>query len=145
MGWKVYQHQQPSGRVVHRLAFYHKRTKTLHVLKGKQYKLLKSYRFSFQKRHRDIDHVYLPKAYAITQILPNGLSELGITSVIVSKGAQDAIRIYKRSSSYIQHTMYLPNGQIIPPPPLSYAVTTSHHSYDKLAWKTLNKPDQIKD
>lgn len=140
MGWKIHRHVQPSGRVVQQLAFYHKRTKTTHVLKGSKYKLKLSQPLSTQKRSRNIDHFPTYTQYMVTQRLTPDLEALGITRQAYSPNPKAAISYYKHLRSYIKHTMRLPNGQVITPPPLSYAVVHDYTPECQLVWKTLNKP-----
>lgn len=138
MGWKIHKHVQPSGRTVHKLAYYHKRTKTLHVLKGSRYNLQKTSSLRAQKQCRNIDHIHRPVMYAVSQRLTPELDALNIVRVIMHAELKSAVRLYRLSHSYIKHTMYLPDGQVIPPPPLSYAVVQRHDD-SRLAWKTPTK------
>ena len=139
MGWKIHRHEQPSGRVIHKLAFYHKRTKTLHIFKGRKYELKLSQSLDRQKRDRGICHSPSYMNYAITQQLPPDLANLGITTVIYAESPIKAIKLYKRTLSYIQHTMYLPDGRVIAPPPLCYAKVRTCTNEPTSTWKPLNK------
>lgn len=139
MGWKIHNHVQPSGRTVHKLAYYHKRTKTLHVLKGSRYNLLKSCSLASQKKVRNIDHIHKPVVYVVTQRLTPDLDVLNIVPMAEHEELKVAVQQFKLSPAYIKHTMYLPDGQVIPPPPLSYAVKQQHMNGSHIVWKTLTK------
>ena len=110
------------------------------VLKGSKYKLKLSQPLSAQKRSRNIDHFPTYTQYMVTQRLTPDLEALGITRQAYSPSPKTAISYYKRLRSCIKHTMRLPNGQVITPPPLSYAVVHDYTPEGQLVWKTLNKP-----
>ena len=138
MGWKIHKRVQPSGRTVFQLAYYHKRTKTLHVLKGSRYKLRKT-PLKMQKADRNIDHIHRPVVYAVTQRLTPDLDALRLVKIAIDEDLKVAVREVVRARSYIKHTMYLPDGQVIPPPPLSYAIVQPHDVLSTLVWKTPTK------
>ena len=77
--------------------------------------------------------------YAVTQRLTPDLDALNIVRMAEHEELKEAVRIYRLSPSYIKHTMYLPDGQVIPPPPLSYAVMQQHMNGSHIAWKTPTK------
>ena len=138
MGWKIYKHTQPSGRIIYKLAFYHKRTKTLHVLKGKIAKLNKRDPLHIQLRYKALYNKKPRIRYMVTQLLPQPLCNMDITTYTNRETCAEAISRYKATRSYIKHTMYLPNGMVIPPPPLSIKAVPENKQEKEIKWLTLS-------
>lgn len=137
MGWKIYNHTQPSGNVVFKLAFYHKRTKQLHVLKGKIAKSNKSEALYYQLRRKSLYYKAESVRYIAMQLLPHPLCDMNITRPCSAITRAGAIREYKRARCCIRHVMYLPTGEVIQPPPLSIKAVPTHIAAEHVDWTTL--------